>query len=817
VSLRGARSSRVSLSRTSTFPGTSRFPVTFSEFEMTASRLAFLGRTAALILLAACSGAGDGGEQTTGPSVPEFMQKTAGDEQSGAAGVALPQALEVKVTDKAGRGISGFTVSFAASAGSVNPQSMSTDANGLARTVLTLPNATANVTVTASGAGLTAQTFVAHSLAAQLTINETFLPAARRGLAYSRRVTGAGGGGAGGFTFGLASGSLPPGINLAADGTFSGTPTQSGSFPFSLRIRDASGTESNKSLTLQVCDPASAMSVGEVRVSDPVARGGCGVFLPAGATGDRYRVAIVNTSANENEAIQAAGLYISGLGVTAATTAPAPAPLPYVQRHALPGNVGALMSRIESSRAAHLRDLEENVALIQRIGVSGMLENRPRPALAASLALPDRVRLDPSANGNCSASGQVTAILLAEDSKIAVYQDSTQNATTATRVTQAMAQKLIDNFKYADPIVRNYFGGVPDTDGNGKVIVFITPAVGSQVLGRVFSGDFLTKSQCASSNQGEYIYFNADAVTNILQAGALFSGTYILAHEIKHVASLYQRTDRFRRAGDGSFQPTWEEEGFAELSAERAARYAWSQMGGPAMAAMVTSAHLRSGDGTAITLENEAVLWMLYSAQDHLSRQPNSVVQRVPGAPLDYLYSSGWVFGRWLGDAYGNASAGEMADSAVFRRLNDWSTVSGVSGMQTVTGKTWGELMIEFAAAAMANGRLTSLPRGFTSYDYVSAIEMWCFALDPKNFPNTGCRDSNGQNLPAGPAGAFPWPVTTDATGVSESRSFLDATFTGQIGPAGLRVHDFISNGSGQGAEIDVEVPTGKVVVLRLR
>ena len=61
-------------------------------------------------------------------------------------------------------------------------------------------------------------------------------PATNTGTAgspFSQTFTQAGA--IGGVTFSLNSGSLPAGLTLAANGTLSGTPTQTGSFPITVR------------------------------------------------------------------------------------------------------------------------------------------------------------------------------------------------------------------------------------------------------------------------------------------------------------------------------------------------------------------------------------------------------------------------------------------------------------------------------------------------------------------------------------------------------------------------------------------------------
>ena len=90
--------------------------------------------------------------------VPSTINKVSGDNQSGAAGTTLPNALVVQVKDGASNPSSGVTVNFAVTSGggSVSPTSAVTDANGQASTVLKLgstPSTTNIVTATASGIG----------------------------------------------------------------------------------------------------------------------------------------------------------------------------------------------------------------------------------------------------------------------------------------------------------------------------------------------------------------------------------------------------------------------------------------------------------------------------------------------------------------------------------------------------------------------------------------------------------------------------------------------------------------------------------------
>ncbi|MEX2155365.1 MAG: Ig-like domain-containing protein [Gemmatimonadales bacterium] len=92
-----------------------------------------------VLLIVDCGGGGGG----TGPT-PNSIAVSAGNNQVGAAGSALPESLAVIVRDQGGVPLAGVNVTFTITAGggSVSPASRVTDAAGIAKTRRTLgPNA----------------------------------------------------------------------------------------------------------------------------------------------------------------------------------------------------------------------------------------------------------------------------------------------------------------------------------------------------------------------------------------------------------------------------------------------------------------------------------------------------------------------------------------------------------------------------------------------------------------------------------------------------------------------------------------------------
>jgi hypothetical protein len=97
---------------------------------------------------------------------------TAGNNQSGTVGSALAAPCVVTAQDKLGNPVSGVSVGFSSSAGSVSPATVTTGANGQAQATLTLGNTPGAETVTATAGSLSA-TFSETALAgpvAQLVV-----------------------------------------------------------------------------------------------------------------------------------------------------------------------------------------------------------------------------------------------------------------------------------------------------------------------------------------------------------------------------------------------------------------------------------------------------------------------------------------------------------------------------------------------------------------------------------------------------------------------------------------------------------------------
>ena len=89
-----------------------------------------------------------------------------------------------------------------------------------------------------------------------LTIAPATLPDGSFDTAYSQQLTASGG--VGPYAYALSSGSLPAGLALSAGGLISGDPSETGSFPVTVKATDAEGNMGEQAYTLAI-DPVSGI------------------------------------------------------------------------------------------------------------------------------------------------------------------------------------------------------------------------------------------------------------------------------------------------------------------------------------------------------------------------------------------------------------------------------------------------------------------------------------------------------------------------------------------------------------------------------
>ena len=728
---------------------------------------------------------------------PVRLAKITGDGQTAPAFSVLPDNPTVRVEDAGGAPIPDVLVTFevASGGGQVVPLSGVTGTDGEAFTRWTLGEVEGRQSLRATAGTLGAE-FTVTATAPLLGIRTTGLDRARESLDYSATLEVIGG--TPPVVWWLGAGDLPAGLQLDSAGVISGTPAAAGFGTFTVHARDADGNQASRELGLRVCEPPMSLSPGGVVSLDPVGPSSCPPFLPAGGDGDAYRVAVVRTDVRRSEDLAPTIVSVTESG---ATGEPPSGDARAVAARALPQLPPVLAAGVELEAASarwHAELHAQAERLLQRLGPDAVLPDLRRSAAEAVAharadAPPERLLFRPYDSERPSEACRLPAptltpaLLIDYNDHLAIYQDSVQRDTDPIQAVDA--RQVLDYYQaYGVDTIEEYFGAVPDINGDGRVNVFVSPVVEDIYAAFVWPGDFTDAAQCPWSNQMELIYFNESMFHAV--GGAPDDGHYgalpTMVHEMKHVTSLYLRS-LLRR-----YHPSWIEEGTAEIAGEISSRRAMEAVGGVARGDLLTRQAYPPRDGSIITPENYGMLLRLVRTSLSYNASVNSLV--IDAVARHTYYGTSWHFHRFLGDAYGNAAARE--DAMFFRALNDTTAPPGVEGIRVVTGKNVQQHLEDYAAAMMLNGTGAPPPEhSFTTYDFPSAT----FELFRPGFQ---------------PEGLYPWPHTG-----REPAGFETATYSGVLAPAGIRFHDFVSNGDGDGIDVEVSVSggTARVVIVRLR
>ncbi len=726
---------------------------------------------------------------------PAELMKVAGDTQTAAALTQVPENLVVRVTDEADLPLSGVRIDFEVfnERARADPVLVLTNDSGEAGTrwKLGLGEGRQDLRAYVAGTSLWVD-FAANATGPPLTVLTTDLPDGRETLPYEATLQLVGG--VPPFTWSLASGELPAGLALDSTGLLSGAVRGEGAAEFTVAVRDSAGAEATADLTLRTCPAPLTLDVGQAEVSDPLWPGACFPFLPAGDPGDRYHVAFVRTVERPDVRPVHTELAIREPWPGDTTAAgPAPeavaAPEPPVQLD-VPG-FDRESDRRRRWMKAELLDRTERI--FRDMDPAALLPDQRGGAqaqrrAAATSTPPSTISLRPTTweDGPCSSSppDRVTANLVGYNDFLAIYQDSAQQTTAA--VDSAAATAVLDYYAaYGAPTIEEYFGGTTDVNGDGRIVLFVTPVVPSDFAAYVWGPDFLSATACAGSNEMEVVYYQEGMFAAIVAEKPFYQALPTTVHEVAHVASLY------RRAATRNWPPRWAEEGRAEIAAEVSSRRALEAAAVVGRTEVLDRSAYPPAGEWIWTPENTGVVLRMLRTGLAYSQSLNSVTFD-PVEEHSY-YGSAWHFHRFLGDAYGDAAA--LGDSAFFRQLTAPETAPGTAGIERLTGKSMQALLVEYAIAMATNGTGAPHPeRGFSSYDFRSTTLTW------------------GGGPPRGYT--YPWPITG-----AGPAAFADHVYRGYLYPAGIRFHEFESDGRGEGIEVaaTVDGPSAKVIIVRVR
>lgn len=330
-------------------------------------------------------------------------------------------------------------------------------------------------------------------------------------------------------------------------------------------------------------------------------------------------------------------------------------------------------------------------------------------------------------NLTCSVFKHITATAKAVDSTLVIYVDNTAPSNGLSTFDLDTLGKVFDNRLYA--IDTTAFGRESDVDGNGKVIVLMTPIVNKLV----------TKTQC-NDPSGGYVagfFFGADidpfyaGDSRFNHAEVFYSlvadpdSTLSCAHsvnEVKHVVPVtfiheFQHMISYNQhvlLKGSDPEVLWLNEGLSHYAEE---------LGG------------RSYLPTDTVSFTRFVIGDLYNAYQYLNATGDHYLLPTEGIGSLAERGAAWLFVRYLVDQ--QRSDTSVAASAVVTRSLEVTTQTGAGNVANVTGVSFDRTVTNWALA----NYVSDLP-GFTAPSALK-YSSWAFrttygslnSQDPTDFP----------------------------------------------------------------------------------
>jgi hypothetical protein len=680
----------------------------------------------------------------------------AGDEQTGAAGSLLALPLAVVVKDPSGSPVRGAVVVYRAAAGSgveLTDTLQTTGVDGIARvearlggqtTASMAPIATASVRGSQrQGVTFTAKTTPGPTLT---QISKTTLSAGDTvtltGTNFNTTSTG------NDVRFGSARGLITRSSETSLDVVVPPCVTP-GSVPVRVVVGTASTNSLNVSYTSTAYTPALAVYQG-ITVSG-TELGNC-LRLPA--NGAAYL--IVPQFATDADSLKPKAYVIGSTTVAAAQRTSA------ILDAAVSESARSAQSRFDLALRAVERAIPQGELLrdgaARREFEAEVLNSTRQFSVLSSLT--------------ASTFKTVTATLKFIGTNILVYVD--QEVPAADQFTDAELTRLGQHFdRDLYPIDVAVFGAESDIDGNGKVIMLLTPVVNAlipkpacQTEGFVlgfFYGFDLTRG--TGSNRGEVFYGHTpDAqgrfgcATTKADVQRRLPSTFI--HELQHMISYNQH----RLVRGGSQETDWLNEGLSHIAEELGARYYEAKYPPPTGRSDPNLIFPDSAQGF--------ILEDLANAYDYLvAPSANSVTLFDTRACCEERGAS-WLFLRWLGD---------QRDSTIYTRLVQ-TNKTGVANVENATGETFGRLFGDFGIAAYTDSLpgvpRTSIPR---QYRFTSRNLRYLFAALNRNYSNLFPRV-----FPIVPL-SLPYDASSNQSMVPGTSAYFELTTPAGSGTVALR------------------------------
>lgn len=656
----------------------------------------------AAVLVSACRGSS---EPAFGP--PSKLALISAPMFTATVGAPLQAPVVVRVTDDVDRPVPNVAVQFTVTQGvaTVAPARDSTDAEGLAQTTVTLGTLAGPVTVTASVTGISTT----------VTVTGVAIPGALARLVLTPKPLLLRAVGDTARLFATLSDQygnpLPPSAitwrsldetvaTVDASGLVTGRRVGA-----STRIVGTTSSGLTDEVTVSVADPNASVCGGPPVTLAPgqttTVDAALGACIRATDASQYVMIPFFASSVNTNTTEQ---LQVVGNGV-ATFIAPAAMAAPSSSTSLL----SAVTPRPSASFEAGLRTVERRDLAPRRAAARAARTTRTGGGVSfntvPNAAVGDLITINASAQGGaqvCSAPDNRIGRVVALTQKAVIVSDTTSPAGGFTDDDFRRIGAMFDTLVV--PVNEETFGMPGDIDGNGRSVIFYTPAVnklttagsGQYVGGFFFVRDLFPKAECASSNAGEIFFMLAPDPTGVF--GNTFSKAFVeqvtvgtLAHEYQHLINASKRI--VNPAAD--WEETWLNEGLSHI-AEEMVFY---------RAAGLSPRQNIDGSRFGTQPFDQAYANYMHQNLGRLRSWLGAPESNAPYAANDELATRGsaWIYLRYMADRRG------PSDGDVWRRLVD-NAEAGAANIEEVFATNLVSSVRDWGIAMYADDYASGIP-----------------------------------------------------------------------------------------------------------
>jgi len=462
--------------------------------------------------------------------------------------------------------------------------------------------------------------------------------------------------------------------------------------------------------------PQLALAVGEQTIiNDPADF--CLQFAASASGNDGYLIGVGATAEIPGQVMPFTMTSVSGVAAAPPAMLPRPSRASAARPIMVDPELAALRER-QATREAEIRAYERRHLDpgtnpgIQYIRGRSMGD---LPFAAAAMAPSDtvgNVRTFRVPGDSCADYEEITATARVVGTSGIWYTDNanpTDDPYTLTDI--ETASTLFDDFIF--PFDTTFFGAPSDIDGNSKIIIVLTKEVNTTgAAGFVYSGDLVSRTGCAYSDEGEIFYgyvpdpsgsfgnsYSRQSVVNFLPV--------LIAHEFTHNIQISRRIIEL----SGSFPASWIAEGQATFAEE-----------------VVGHAHTGNSPGnnygaSVATSGPPFWYWQGITKLGYYLGYGGPGAPEVQSAPEDCtlfgnffdnigscrtsgFYGASWSMLRYLTDRFHSGDA-----SAFHRSIIDANpSLRGVANIEAITGMDFDVLFAQWGAMLYSDDWVAGIP-----------------------------------------------------------------------------------------------------------